>query len=99
MPPHEIRQRSLLTGSDQTDRNQQFGQPLLCDYANSEIHYHIRWHPTGRLDWECFRSVEAAEARVREIRLKCETFTIEQCVRPPRLRSGLRVNPIKRPKS
>jgi hypothetical protein len=99
MTPHEIRPRSLLTRSDQTDRKQQFGEYSLCDHADSEIHYHIRWHPTGQLDWECFSSVEAAEARVREIRLKGETSTIEPCLRPPRLRSGLRVSPIKRPKS
>jgi hypothetical protein len=82
----------------QIDRNQQFDQALLCSYADSEIHYHIRWHPTGRLDWECFSSVEEAELRAKEIRLKGETSTIEQCQRPPRLRSGLRVSPVKRPK-
>ena len=73
--------------SDQIDRNQTFDQSALCDHAVSETHYHIRWHPTGRLDWECFSSVEAAEVRVKEICLKGETATIEQCERS-RLRSG-----------
>jgi len=65
---------------------------LLCDHAVSEIHYHIRWHPTGRLDWECFSTVEAAEARVKQICLKGETSTIEQCERS-RFRSGPKYAP------
>ena len=71
---------------DQIDRNQRFDRPSLCDHAVSEIHYHIRWHPTGQLDWECFSTVEAAEARVKQIRLRGETSTIEQC-ETSRLRS------------
>jgi hypothetical protein len=53
----------------------------LCDLGVSLLHYHIRWHPTGQLDWECFSNVEAATGRVKEIRLSGETFSIEQCDR------------------
>jgi hypothetical protein len=45
----------------------------------SGIHYHIRWHPTERLDWESFGTLDAANASANELRLDGETYTIEKC--------------------
>ena len=41
------------------------------------LHYHIRWLPGQKLDWERFETAEAAHQRARELVRPGERYTIE----------------------
>jgi len=40
------------------------------------IHYHIRWLPSGRLDWEKFGTRGEAEAQARELARTNEIYNV-----------------------
>jgi hypothetical protein len=41
-------------------------------------HYHIRWWPSGNLDWERFDSREDAHTRAYELASPGETYSLEE---------------------
>jgi len=40
-------------------------------------HYHIKWLPSGKLDWQPFTTQDDAEQMARELRLGEEDYWIE----------------------
>jgi hypothetical protein len=46
--------------------------------STNGLHYHIRWFPTDRLDWERFREYGDADVRANELRLDGETYAAEE---------------------
>jgi len=41
------------------------------------LHFHIRWSPSGLLDWQAFDTQAEAEAAAAQLSRPSETYTIE----------------------
>jgi hypothetical protein len=59
---------------------------------HNQLHYHIRWSETARLDWQCFSTPAQAEASAKHLVLREETYTIEEHDQAcPRWRDAMKV--------